>query len=334
MQQQKNMIPFVVLIAIIIPAIILKLSFGTREVPLKGTEVNDGELMTDVTQSAIEQTKGESADEILIQVCMEDDRIEKMDLETYLVCVLLEEMPASFEFEALKAQAVVARTYALRQQLLGNKHDTADVCVLSSCCQGYCSTEAYLARYEDEALLKRVEQAVNETKGQVLTYNGELIEATYFSCSGGKTEDAEAVWGADVPYLQSVESPGEEIASCFVDTVQIPLDTFCKKLEIDNPTSVKNFLGAISYTAGGGVDTIEISGRILDGTSVRMKLGLRSTAFAISVVGSTVTITTKGYGHRVGMSQYGAEVMAVKGFTYSEILMHYYQGVEIRDDFL
>lgn len=249
----------------------------------------------------------------------------KMPLEEYVLCVTLAEMPADFELEALKAQAVVARTYTLRR-MEGPKHETGAVCTDSACCQAYTSIASYLQSGGTQASVDKVRIAVEATAGQVLTYQGAYIEATYFSCSGGKTEDAQAVWGSDVPYLQSVESPGEEMATHFTDTVSFSKDEFLNKLGLESD-AVR--IGKILYTDGGGVLSIEVCGRVFSGTEMRGKLGLRSTAFVITAAGEKVTVTTKGFGHRVGMSQYGAEAMAVQGTSYDKILFHYYQGTEL-----
>lgn len=257
------------------------------------------------------------------------DQVEQMELEAYLVGVVLQEMPTSFEEEALKAQAVVARTYTLKRLESGGKHEDAVICTDSSCCQGYCSPEEYLSEDGKKEQLNKVMNAVFNTAGQVLIYNGELIEATYFSCSGGQTEDAKAVWGSEIPYLQSTESPGEEKATHYVDTVKFTLDEFAKCLDLKLDGEPESWISKTTYTQGGGVDTMYICGQEYKGTTLRQKLGLRSTAFAISIVSSTVTITTKGYGHRVGMSQYGAEAMAVQGKPYTEILSHYYQNTQL-----
>lgn len=258
-----------------------------------------------------------------------DDTVVQMDLETYLVSVVLREMPASFEPEALKAQAVVARTYTLRRADSGGKHNGASVCTSPACCQGYCSAEEFLSSGGTQALLDKVVDAVAATKNEVLLYNGELIEATYFSCSGGRTEDAVAVWGSDIPYLQATDSPGEESAKYFVDAVTMSTDSFAAKMQLDRSIPAWKWIGDIAYTDGGGVDTIQLAGKTFRGTTVRQRLGLRSTAFLISIVGDSVTITTKGFGHRVGMSQYGADAMAAQGKTYQQILQHYYAGTQL-----
>lgn len=274
-------------------------------------------------------TKPAQSAEFCLPVLMDDGSVEELELDAYLTSVVLQEMPATFETEALKAQAVVARTYTLRRLEGEGKHKNAVVCTKSSCCQGYLTPMDYLDQGGTQELLDKVFTAVMETSGQVIIYDGELIDATYFSCSGGETEDAKAVWGAEIPYLQSTESPGEEKAAHYVDTQKFSLEEFCRCLNIKLAGNPQNWIEKITYTEGGGVDTIFICGQEYKGTALRQKLGLRSTAFVITIVGSTVTITTKGYGHRVGMSQYGADAMAVQGKNYAEILTHYYQGVQL-----
>ncbi len=264
-----------------------------------------------------------------VSVLMDNGEIEQMELDKYLTRVVLREMPAEFDQEALKAQAVVARTYTLRRIKTGGKHVGASVCTSSSCCQGYRTEQAFLEDGESAQLLEKVQKAVHETENQVLLYNGDLIEATYFSCSGGRTEDAVAVWGADIPYLQATDSPGEENANHYIDTVQFDTDEFMEILGVSADKGLEHCVQHITYTSGGGVDTITICGTEFSGTQVRSLLGLRSTSFVISIVGNRVTITTKGFGHRVGMSQYGAEAMAVAGSDYAEILVHYYKGTSL-----
>ena len=262
-----------------------------------------------------------------VGVLLKDGTVETMELDEYITCVVLREMPAEFEIEALKAQAIVARTYTLRRTEIGGKHDNAVVCVDSSCCQGFQTPAEYISGGGTEELLNRVYQAVDQTAGKVILYENQLIDATYFSCSGGTTEDALAVWGTDIPYLQATESPGEEQATYYVDTVTFSASDFLNKLSLNADKQV--VIGKITYTTGGGIATIDICGKEFSGTDMRKKLGLRSTAFMISAVGNKVTVTTKGFGHRVGMSQYGAEAMAVDGADCYAILTHYYEGVEI-----
>ena len=260
---------------------------------------------------------------------MEDGTVTEEDLDSYLVGVVLAEMPAFFEEEALKAQAVVARTYTRRALETGGKHGDGSVCGDYSCCQAYVTEADYLAGGGTPEDVEKIRTAVLDTSGQVLTYNGELIEATYFSCSGGRTEDAAAVWGTDFPYLRSVESPGEEEALPYRDTASFSAEEFRQLLDIPPEHSPDSWFGDVTYTPGNGVDTIVIGGTVYRGTQLRTLLGLRSTRFSLRVEGDTVQIQTEGYGHRVGLSQYGADAMAVNGSDYIQILKHYYQGTEL-----
>ena len=263
--------------------------------------------------------------DIRIRVLMERETVD-MDLETYLLGVVLGEMPASFEPEALKAQAVVARTYTLRRKTVGKKHTDADICTDPACCQAYGDPANY-----EEAVIEKVRSAVTDTRGLVLTYGGALIEATYFSSSGGRTEDAVAVWGSDLPYLQAVDSPEAAFEDQYLSEAVFTEASFENALGIDLSGSCDTWFGPVSYTNGGGVDTMEIGGREFDGTELRRLLGLRSTAFDVEIHGDQIILTTRGYGHRVGMSQYGAEAMAVDGAIFSEILAHYYQGTVLEE---
>lgn len=264
--------------------------------------------------------------DMMINVRNDEGQIEEMDLDTYLVSVVLGEMPADFATEALKAQAVVARTYTLKRATGNLKHPDAAVCTSFACCQAYRTPEEFLASGGTKEQLDKVKNAVDSTGGMVLYYCGELIDATYFSSSGGRTEDAAAVWGADIPYLRSVESPGEEVFVELTHSVEMNIEEFSSKLGLDR---AEFSIGKTQYTAGGGVEKIEIGGKEFSGVQFRQILGLKSTAFSLERCGNTVVITTKGFGHRVGMSQYGAEAMAVGGSNFREILSHYYPGTNI-----
>ena len=264
-----------------------------------------------------------------VSVLDQSGNVVSMEFNDYLLGVLLCEMPADFEMEALKAQAVAARTYALRRLYAGDKHDDAAVCMDSSCCHGYISPKEYQKNGGTKESVERMQTAVEETDSEVLLYQGELIEATYFSCSGGMTEDAVAVWGTEIPYLQSKESPGEEQATHYTDTLQFSKSEISERLGVTLTGDSNTWFKIKSYTDGGGVDVIEVCGVAFTGVEIRKKLNLRSTIFTITAIGDTVTITTKGYGHRVGMSQYGAEAMALQGYGYQEILRYYYEGTDL-----
>lgn len=252
---------------------------------------------------------------------LHEDKVLLMDLETYVLHVLQGEMPASFHPEALKAQTVAIRTYTLRNMNIGKKHIFSDVCTDSTCCQAYQTNSA-------DTVYQR---AVEDTWGQVLTYDNDFVEATYFSSSGGYTEDAEDVWGSARSYLQSKASPGEENSPYHLNQILIPLDTFLDKLGIELAQGQSCEISDRTYTKGGGVKTLRVCHQIFTGLQLRQKLSLRSTAFTIDLLGDTVQITTKGNGHRVGMSQYGANAMATSGKTYEEILAYYYPGTNLVD---
>lgn len=254
---------------------------------------------------------------------LEDGERREMTLEAYLNRVVMGEMPVPFEMEALKAQAVAARTYTCRVLRTGGKHDGA-LCTDSTCCQAFCQDAAY----EGQSLQNRekIAAAVRETDGLVLAYGESLIEAPYFSCSGGRTEDAMAVWGVDYPYLRSVDSPGEEAARYDRDSVTFSGQEIEERLGISLGEDRTNWLGAAEFTSGGGVESIVLGGKQFTGTSLRRLLGLRSTAFTATLEQDGIRFDTRGYGHRVGLSQYGANAMASGGKTFQEILEHYYPG--------
>ena len=270
-----------------------------------------------------------SSEEVYVPVLSTEGEVTRMKLNDYLTGVILAEIPADFESEAKKAQAVVARTYTIRANERRTKHEAAAVCTDSACCQGYISPENYLASGGTQEAVDQAGNAVTETGMNVLTFEGELIEATYFSCSGGHTEDAVAVWGTDVPYLRATQSPGEEYAAHYTDTVQFTPEEFASLLALELKGDPDSWFGPVTYTAGGGVNTMIIGGISFEGTVLRKILNLRSTAFSIHPQENQIIVTTRGYGHRVGMSQYGADAMAASGSGYEEILAHYYQGTSL-----
>ena len=309
-------------VGMFVPAILISIAERILPLPPKKTETE-----ITVATEPTEPTQGQqSTPGGTVAVLMSDGNTVIMDMNEYLTAVVLGEMPADFEFEALKAQAVVARTYALKCIASGSKHANKTVCTNAACCQAYQPIEVYLESGGKQSAVEKVRAAVNDTTGHVLTYNGALIEATYFSCSGGRTEDALAVWGTDVPYLKAVDSPGEENAKWFTDRVRFSAAEFASRLQLVLTGSPSGWFGSVTRTSGGGVDTMEIGGVIFKGTELRQRLGLRSTAFSVTVVGELIYVSTKGYGHRVGMSQYGADAMALNGYGYTQILEHYYPG--------
>ena len=274
-------------------------------------------------------TAPQSEASVSIRLRRKDGRLEEMELEKYLTGVLLGEVPADFEPEALKAQAVAARTYTAKAVLTGGKHGDGSLCTDFACCQAYLPETEYLAAGGTEEGLEKIRAAVMDTAGLVLSYEGGLIEATYFSCSGGRTEDAQAVWGTDYPYLRAVASPGEEEAAHYQDVISIDTDAFQKALGRTLEGKPESWFGVRTLTPGGGVNTLGIGGESYSGVQLRQLFGLPSTVFTVSAEGGQIVFRTKGFGHRVGMSQYGADAMAVTGSDFREILGHYYPGTKI-----
>lgn len=278
-----------------------------------------------IQEIVIHESERESEDEQLILTVEIGGVTKELSLKEYLLGVLMGEMPGEFPLEALKAQAVAARTFTLRRMEQGGTlSDDPAVC------QAYTDPGTAQEKWGQdwETYLFKMEEAVEATDGQVLTYEGELISATYFSCSGGRTEAAQAVWGGQVPYLVPVDSPGEENAGAYESRVSVPMEEFLSKLEIEEPG-----VSAVTYTEGGGVDTMTIGGKTLAGTELRRLFGLRSTLFTMEISENAVDFDVRGFGHRVGMSQYGARAMAEAGKSYEEILTWYYTGVELVDCF-
>lgn len=251
----------------------------------------------------------------------------EMDLEEYVTQVVLAEMPAAFEVEALKAQAIAARTFAWKAHTTGGKHGDGTVCVNAGCCQGFVSRENFLGYYGTAGELQKIEDATKATADMVITYNHQLIEAAYFSSAGGSTEDAVAVWGGDYPYLTAKDSPeeaaqGEESRAFSSTYLEMVLNT---RLEGEPEEWFHDW----EYTTGGGVASVGIGNRMFTGTQVRKLLELRSTVFTVSIANDVVFFHTLGHGHRVGMSQYGANALAEEGKSCEEILMYYYSGIQL-----
>ena len=253
------------------------------------------------------------------------------NLEQYLTCVLLGEIPADFSREALKAQAVAARTYTRKAIQSRRKHD-GRLCGDAACCQAYCAVEDFLGRGGTQEALENIRAAVQETDGCVLTYDGDYIEATYFACSGGRTEDAVDVWGVEIPYLQATDSPGEEEARYYREERCFTREELEARLSLVLPPDPKDWVENLTWTEGGGVKEVTLAGQSYAGTELRGLLGLRSASFTVQPEGDGLMFETRGYGHRVGLSQFGADAMAQGGATFREILAHYYPGATLESE--
>lgn len=268
------------------------------------------------------------------------NEVEEVALDEYLCHVVSAEMPADFELEALKAQAVVARTYTI-YKVENKKHDNADICDDSTCCQAWISKEDRLARWEEnvrESNWKRIEQCVNETKGKIITYENQPINAFFHSNSGGTTELPVNVWGggSDLPYLQVVETAGEEGYSQYASEIELSNDELISKLkekyaDIQIDFGNNEEIKIIEYTDSNRVKTVKFGNHEISGVEARSIFGLKSTNFEIIKENDKIKFSVKGYGHGVGMSQTGADTMAKQGSNYEEIVHHFYVGVEIKE---
>ena len=276
---------------------------------------------TNVDNTSTNNTTNSSVSEITIY--RSNGSVINLNMTDYLIGVVSSEMPASFNLEALKAQSVLARTYALKAKQTGKKlTDTVST-------QSYIDIDQMKNKWGNSfnTYYNKIKNAVENTNGEYLSYNGNYIEALYHSTNNGKTESSLDVFGNYYPYLISVSSEYDKNASSYLRTINMPLDTISNKLGLNlNNDSV---ISILSYTDGGNIKEININGNNFSGKKVRELLGLRSADFDISISDNNANITTRGYGHGVGMSQYGANGMANAGYGYKDILSHYYPGTTL-----
>lgn len=276
---------------------------------------------TNVDNTSTNKTTNSSVSEITVY--RSNGSVINLNMTDYLIGVVSSEMPASFNLEALKAQSVLARTYALKAKQTGKKlTDTVST-------QSYIDIDQMKNKWGNSfnTYYNKIKNAVENTNGEYLSYNGNYIEALYHSTNNGKTESSLDVFGNYYPYLISVSSEYDKNASSYLRTINMPLDTISNKLGLSlNNDSV---ISILSYTDGGNIKEININGNNFSGKKVRELLGLRSADFDISISDNNANITTRGYGHGVGMSQYGANGMANAGYSYKDILSHYYPGTTL-----
>jgi stage II sporulation protein D len=291
----------------------------------KSNKLSNNVEENSTNKSNLAETKKENIkkNEITVTVYRNNGKIINLELEEYVLGVVGAEMPASFNIEALKAQAILARTYALKSIKNGKKlTDTV-------------STQAYKDNSELQKLWKndytkyyeKIKKAVNETKGKIILYNNEYIDAVYHSTSNGKTENSKNVWKNSLPYLVSVNSSWDKNVKSYKKETIFEINEFCNilKLDVEEPITYE-----IIHNETGRVRQITINNKTFSGTEFRNLLKLRSADFEIEINDEKVKVTTYGYGHGVGMSQYGANEMAKQGYSYIQILKHYYTGVVIK----
>ncbi len=261
---------------------------------------------------------------MVIPIQLENGSIVQMNLEDYVVGVVAAEMPAVFDIEALKAQAIACRTYALKKVAEGTILNT------TSQYQNYQNENELKNKWGDsfDTYYTKVQNAVYSTQGICVTYNGNYIDALYFAISNGKTEDPIHVWGFTSPYLKSVESGFESSVRGFASTVNVSKSDFAQKLGVS--LEDLNHIEIIEKTTGNRVKTLVVGNQTFDGVKIRSLFGLRSADFTISTKDDSITFQVKGYGHGVGMSQYGANELAKQGYNYESILHYYYTGVSVQ----
>lgn len=259
------------------------------------------------------------------------NKIIELDLEDYVRGVLAGEMPISFELEALKAQAVAARTYGLKRINKNNAYDVVDTTMN----QVYLDDDVLKKKWGSnyEKYMSKIIKAVDETSGEYVDYNGKYADTLFFSTSVGNTENSEEIFGTKVEYLQSVSSMwDEEVSPVFEEKNVFSRNSFCSKLGLKDCSKI--YVNIINETSTGRVKTVEINNKKFTGQEVAYKLGVRSNYFSIYIENNNVVVLTRGFGHGVGMSQYGAEGMAKNGYNYKEILGHYYQGTTIKKNYV
>ena len=270
-----------------------------------------------------------------------DEAAVELSVEEYLQGVLRGEMPAAFHMEALKAQAVAERTYLYYQMAAGAKgsHPRADVCTDPACCTAYLTEEAAREKWgvAFEECNEKILEAVAATDGQVMYYGGEPIMAVFHSSSAGMTATSGEVWTADLPYLVSVESPeSADNVPNYYSVNTFTAEEFRERLSAVYPTAkweekVSGWVGDVVRTDTGRVESATIGGVEVSGQELRRIFSLRSTSFSIDVGEEDITFRVTGYGHGVGMSQYGANTLAQEGKSWQEILQWYYTGITIED---
>ncbi len=274
------------------------------------------------------------------------NQVEEIAIDEYLYGVVSAEMPVNFDIEALKAQAIVARTYTIYKIMQNSgKHEGADICDSSTCCQAWIIKDDRIQKWKenpDESISSnptanwnKITTAVEETKGKIITYNGEPINAFFHSNSGGMTEMPLNVWGGTgYPYLQAVATSGEENYTQYSSEVVISKNDFIKQVSKSHNDFSINFdkedqFKILEYTQGGRVKTMQVGNLQLSGVEIRNIIGLKSANFNTTIEDENIKFKVTGYGHGVGMSQTGADSLAKQGNTAEQIIKHFYSGVEI-----
>lgn len=290
----------------------------------------DGRLVDQLQKKANQAAIANKNDNLSISVFRtKTQKVEKLPIEEYVLGVVASEMPAKFELEALKAQSLSARTFIIKRLKEGKPLEEGGIVDDTVQFQVFQDRDDLKKRYgaQYEANIAKIERAVKATEGQILTYDGQPITASFFSSSNGYTENSEEYWNNSAPYLKSVPSPWDSVAPDYIATKAVSINDFEQKLNVKiNKSDIGK---VIARTNSNRVEKVAFGKKTLTGKEIREKLNLRSTDFSWERKGDEIIITTKGYGHGVGMSQYGANELAKQGKTYDDIVKYYYKGVNI-----
>lgn len=324
---------FTIIILFFLIPIIFTLQIDEEKIQLK--EVSGNGIENIIDKDNKEYNYGKYKEIKLLHT--DTGEIETIELDKYLYNVVAAEMPVTYEKEALRAQAIVARTYTLYKIINGSKHKNADICDDYGCCQAWISKEDRYKNWKDnkDEKWKKIVASVDDTKGKIITYKGNVINAFFHSNSGGKTESPKYVWGGEgYPYLQSVETIGEDEYDQYSSEVSISKDEFEKLMKKEHKDfkidwNESKCIEIKTYTTGNRVEKIKIGNKTLTGVEVRKIFSLKSANFEVKIGEKNIKFTVIGYGHGVGMSQTGSNTLAKQGKTYEEIIKHFYKNVEI-----
>ncbi|MBR5542883.1 MAG: stage II sporulation protein D [Oscillospiraceae bacterium] len=298
---------------------------------------NHGDTIPELPLPTVQGSNG-TTDASVTVTLNNNGTVENLPLDEYLRGVVAAEMPALFPEEALKAQAVAARTYTMKKLTSppSAEHSGAAVCSDPAHCKAYSPLSSFAAAWNDnsEKYTEKISRAVKETDGEILLYDNEPISAVFHSTSSGMTENAKDIWGGDAPYLKSVKSTGDEDSPHFKEEVKLPPEEFKEKFLEKHKDAVfdknpENWITNISRTDAGSIMTLSVGGVNIKGSELRSLFGLKSANFKFAYTDGSLVFTTLGYGHGVGMSQYGARAMALEGKKYDEILSFYYTDVTL-----
>lgn len=300
--------------------------------------INDNSKSSFMQDMLSVHASAEIKDDEMITVSV-DGKAEQISLEDYITGVVAAEISPDFPVEAIKAQAVAARTYAVYKMRAGRSdtHPDADVCDDFHHCAAYTPLTEKAASWGDnsENYQNTILQAVNDTKGLIVTYENQPIIAVFSAASGDMTESAKDVWGSDIHYLVSVESKGGDACSKYKETITFTADEFRNIIQKAIPSAdltgkPETWFTNSERSSAGGIKTVKLGSVQVTGTDLRETLGLNSTNFTVSTSEDSISFHTIGYGHGVGLSQYGAKYLAEQGQTYDQILTHYYTGTQIK----